>query len=89
MDDWEVAAAFRVASLRITKKIRVFGLRLNLTSAFLNGAALVVLIIIRGAGSNQNFLLREQVPIFVVLSSGSKKGSQPLPLPLPPPPRSL
>jgi len=84
-DDWGMAAAMPLVSRRITKKIRVFGLRLNITSTFLNGVALVVLN--KGSGIKK-FLLCEQVPIFVVLSSGSKKGSQPLPLP-PPLPRSL
>ena len=81
-----MAAVLPTVSRRIMKKIRVFGLRPNLTSTFLIGVALVVLK--RGAGSKSKiFFLCEQVPIFVVLSSGSKKGSQPLPLPLLPSPK--
>jgi len=38
-----MAAALQTESLRIMKRIRVFGLRLMLTSTFLNGMALVVL----------------------------------------------
>ena len=84
-DGGEMAAALPMLSRRAVKKIRVFGLRPKLTSTFPNGIALAVLN--KRAGSNQIFFFANNSLFFVVLSSGSKKGSQPLPLPPSPPPK--
>ena len=42
VNDWEMAEPLQIPSRRIMKKIRVFGLRPNITSTFLNGVAMIV-----------------------------------------------
>jgi len=61
-DDWEMAAALPTESLWIMKRIRVFGLRLKLTSTFLNGMASVVLN--KGSGIKQKISSLRTSPNF-------------------------